>query len=119
MYAKWGALRRLIRERGDDETQAAFDEIEDGIIDFVFGQVGKMDNQSQYEIEWIGQAHPELEGKIRESVTGIPQNLIFSTVLLTDDYDGPSIFLSGEEGKVRAEYCPLTKWIPIQLEDHA
>lgn len=50
-----------------------------------------------------------------------PSNLIFSTVILTDDWEGPSVMVWGKRGskKFHAEYSPKTKWVSHKADGSA
>lgn len=41
-----------------------------------------------------------------------PSQLVFHHIFLTKDYDGPSVFVWGEEGSdaFHCEYCEKTEW---------
>lgn len=50
-----------------------------------------------------------------------PKDLIFHTSTLTDDYDGPSIWVVGgnEDNEFVAEYSATTEWVTRDLDDDA
>lgn len=39
-----------------------------------------------------------------------PENLLFHTVFIGDDYDGPSVCVGGREGGFEASYAAKTEW---------
>lgn len=71
------------------------------------------------ELAWDGDApSAEVQAKvvtdIRTRLGGLykPSDLIFHTVWLTDDDEGPSVFVYGKEGsdKFHCDYLPVTEW---------
>ena len=78
-----------------------------------------------YNIIWDGIARLDLNHIIRqeldemlEDLDGDVKNLIFHTIFLTDDFDGPAIIIAcnQDSGDILAEYVEDTKWITIEDE---
>lgn len=71
-----------------------------------------------FEIVWHGAYHDGMNEVVRDdilkSLTRLkkPSDLITHTIFLSDDMDGPSVSVWGEEGDDRfhAEYIDQTKW---------
>lgn len=69
----------------------------------------------------------EMEELVREDMRlgGVnmrkPQNLIQSTVLLTDDFDGPSVSVWGVKSskKFHAKYSAKTAWVAVSVDGDA
>lgn len=85
--------------------------------------------KKEAEFEWIG-PRPADNGEIEEIVrtdmrrAGVnmrkPRNLIFSTVLLSDDFNGPVVHVGGGKNKFKAEYQAKAKWMTLdEFEDGA
>lgn len=80
------------------------------------------------EFKWIG-PRPADNGEIEEIVradmrlAGVdmrkPKNLVFSTVLLTDDFNGPVVTVSGGKKKFHAEYSPKAVWVSFNPNEDA
>lgn len=80
------------------------------------------------EFKWHG-VRPVDNGEMEEAaradmrLAGVnmrkPSRLIISTVLLTDDWGGPSVHVWGKHGskKFHAEYCPKTVWVAVKEPD--
>lgn len=79
------------------------------------------------EIQWddtpppeaIDFAQQELARMMTEDGLGKPEDLIFATLLMTDDMDGPSVFVWGKEGDpfFHAKYQAVTVWRDISPEE--
>lgn len=72
--------------------------------------------------KWIGPRpvdDGEIEAFVRSDMrrAGVnmrkPQRLVFSTVVLTDDYDGPVVHVTGGKRKFHASYEPKAKWVSL------
>lgn len=74
--------------------------------------------------EWVGVRpvdNGEMEAFVRADMRACgvnmrkPKRLIFSTVMLSSDIDGPSVTVWGQKGgkSFIAEYRPKTEWVSI------
>jgi hypothetical protein len=68
-------------------------------------------------IEWNGTPRSDLDARVIADMEengidlGAPEDLVFHTVFLTDDMDGPTVSVLG--GSVfRAMYFEKTEWLP-------
>lgn len=73
--------------------------------------------------KWIGQACQHLEQEIRDELDFVEDanGLIFHTHFLSDDMDGPTVSVYGQDGCFVAEYHAETEWValitPTQTEE--
>lgn len=72
------------------------------------------------EIVWNGWPHPEHEELIRKELAELnasygdnADDLIFHLIEIGDLENGPLIEISGQDGKVYAEYIADPKWVTI------
>lgn len=74
------------------------------------------------EFKWIGPRpvdDGEIEAFVREDMrrAGVnmckPHRLIFSTVVLTEDFDGPVVHVTGGKRKFHASYEAKAKWVSL------
>ncbi|WP_374290116.1 hypothetical protein [Paenirhodobacter enshiensis] len=80
--------------------------------------------EQAHEIIWKGVQRPDLNAKVLRDLEkdGVdkPDDLVFSIVLLTEDWDGPHVLVTGEDGKYVAEFHETTTWVSLAaLEQEA
>ena len=69
-------------------------------------------NTSQSVVESIYEATVADLNRLLENLEGDPSKLIFHHIFLTKDYDGPCVFVWGEEGNdhFNCEYVETPQW---------
>lgn len=84
-------------------------------------------SKNEAPFEWVGIRpvdNGEMEAIVRADMraAGVnmkkPKKLVFSTVLLTDNMDGPSVTVWGQKRyrSFIAEYTPKTEWVSIDTK---
>jgi len=81
---------------------------------------------SRFRIKFHGERPPNYEKvyaqvnaelcKLYKDLEGRPEGLIFHTVILTKDFDGPTVFCWGdpeEPGAFQCEYSHKTQWVTL------
>lgn len=75
-----------------------------------------------HTIIWHGDKPEGVEAAVLKDLeeAGLdPDRLIFHTVWLTSDMEGPSVLVWGEEGKFHAEYDEVTILVGVKPEEEA